>query len=126
PQFPDNEWANVLAGRVVDFDHVFSGVYSLAPDERRRERMGPFEVVVGSSAPAKVVRSHSDWVIAWDQFIDAVVYVFPHRQSELIHYGKFLRQLFTSIPTERHLRVIQFDKAVRLRVSQRRDLLLTD
>ncbi|KAF8952486.1 hypothetical protein BDZ97DRAFT_1597956, partial [Flammula alnicola] len=126
PQFPDNEWANILAGRVVDFDHVFSGVYSLAPDERRRERMGPFEVVVGSSAPAKVVRSHSDWVIAWDQYIDAVIYVFPHRQPELVHYGKFLRQLFTSVPTERHLRVIQFDKAVRLRVSQRRDLLLTD
>jgi hypothetical protein len=30
------------------------------------------------------------------------------------------------MPPERHLRIIHFDKAVRLRVSQRRDLLLTD
>ncbi|KDR73955.1 hypothetical protein GALMADRAFT_141716 [Galerina marginata CBS 339.88] len=126
PQFPDGEWTNLLAGRVVDLDHVLSGVYSLAADDRRREHVGSLELVLGTSAPAKNVRSHSEWVIAFDILVDATVYAFPHRKAELTSYGKYIKQLFTAFPAELHTRVINFDKAVRLRAAQRRDLLLTD
>jgi len=126
PQFPDSEWTNMLSGRVIDFDHVLSGVYSAAPDEHRREQLGSIEVVVGNSTPVRVVKTHSHWVIAYEQYVEATLYVFPHRRNELLIYGKFIRQLFTSFPPELHGRVIQFDKAVRLRVAQRRDLLLSD
>ncbi|PPQ87163.1 hypothetical protein CVT26_014638 [Gymnopilus dilepis] len=126
PQFPDSEWSNLLMGRVVDFDHVFSGVYSVSADSRSRERFGSLEVITGTSTPARTVKSHSDFVIAWERYNEACLFVFPHRQSELEAYGRFVKQLFTSIPAEQHSRVIHFDKAVRLRVSQRRDILLTD
>ncbi|KAJ3506134.1 hypothetical protein NLJ89_g7034 [Agrocybe chaxingu] len=126
PQFPDGEWTNLLAGRVVDLDHVLSGVYSIDSDSRKRERLGSLEVIVGGGNPLRTIRTHSDWVIAWDVFVQAVLYVFPHRSNELTAYGKFIRQLFTSVPVERHARVIQFDRAARLRAASRRDLLLSD
>jgi len=126
PQFPDGEWSNILSGRFVDLDHVLSGIYAVGPDERRKERLGALEIAVGASAPAKVVRSHSDWTIAWESYLDAAIFVFPNRQTELNAYGKFVRQLFTSFSPEKHLRVIHYDKAARLRASQRRDVLLSD
>jgi len=126
PQFPDGEWTNILSGRFVDLDHVLSGIYAVGPDERRKEKLGALEITVGSCAPAKTVRSHSDWTITWESYLDAAVFVFPNRQIELNGYGKFVRQLFTSFPSDKHLRVIHYDKAVRLRVSQRRDVLLSE
>jgi hypothetical protein len=126
PQFPDSEWTNLLAGRSVDLDHVFSGQYSVTHNDKRTEKMGEVEVIIGSSIPARTVKTHGDWVIAWDQTVEATVFVFPHRAGELQAYGKHIRQLFASFPANLHSRVILYDKAVRLRAAQRRDLLLTD
>ena len=102
PQFPDGEWTNIILGRSVDLDHVLSGIYAVGADDRKREKVGTFEFVVGSCTPAKTVRSHSDWTIAWDGYVEALLFAFPHRNSELIAYAKFIRQLFTSMPPERH------------------------
>ncbi|PPQ97480.1 hypothetical protein CVT26_002828, partial [Gymnopilus dilepis] len=71
PQFPDSEWTNLLAGRVVDFDHVFSGLYTVVADSHSRERLGTLEVITGASAPARHVKSHSDFVIAWEKYVEA-------------------------------------------------------
>jgi hypothetical protein len=126
PQFPDSEWTNLIAGRAVDLDHVLAGQYSISHEDRRTERFGELEVIVGSAKPAKVVDTHGKWVIAWDQAVDATVYVFPHRSSELRDYGRYVSQLFACFPDSLHPHVIQFDRAVRIRAAQRRDLLLTD
>jgi hypothetical protein len=126
PQFPDSEWTNLISGKAVDLDHVLAGQYSVAHDERRTERIGDLEFIVGSAKPARVVDSHGKWVIAWDQSVDATTYVFPHRSSELRDYGRYISQLFACFPDSLHSRVIQYDRAVRIRVAQRRDLLLTD
>ena len=126
PQFPDSEWTNLIAGRAVDLDHVLAGQYSVAHDERRTEQFGNLEVIVGTVKPARIVDTHGKWVIAWDQAVDATTYVFPHRSSELRDYGRHITQLFASFPDSLHTRVIQYDRAVRIRVAQRRDLLLTE
>ncbi|KAF5377223.1 hypothetical protein D9615_006397 [Tricholomella constricta] len=126
PQFPDTEWVSLLSGRAVDFDRVLSALYSVSFDEQRREKFGHLEIIAGPSAPARAVRTHSEWVIACDSAWEATIYVFPHRSAELAAYGKYVKQLFASFSPARHSRVIQFDRAVRLRVAQRRDLLLTD
>jgi len=126
PQFPESEWTNLIAGRAVDLDHVLAGQYSVSHDERRTERIGELELIVGSAKPSRVVDTHGRWVIAWDQAVDATTYVFPHRSSELQDYGRHISQLFASFPDALHPRVIQYDRAVRIRTAQRRDLLLTD
>lgn len=90
------------------------------------ENFGSFEIVTGPAAPSRIIKSHSDFTVAWERYIEAATFVFPHRKRELDDYGKYIKQLFTSVPEELHGRVIHFDKAVRLRVAQRRDLMLTD
>jgi hypothetical protein len=32
PEFPDSEWNNILAGKAVNLDIVFSGMYSTVTD----------------------------------------------------------------------------------------------
>ena len=126
PQFPDTEWTNLLSGRAVDLDHVLAGQYSISQDDRRTERIGEIEFIVGSIKPDKTVNTHGKWLIAWDQAVEATTYIFPHRALELREYGKHITQLFTSFPDHLHTRIIQYDRAVRIRAAQRRNLLLTD
>ncbi|EIN05651.1 hypothetical protein PUNSTDRAFT_21655, partial [Punctularia strigosozonata HHB-11173 SS5] len=126
PQFPDAEWDNILKGRPVDFDRVLSGTFSIAFNDKQTEKIGEIEIAVGAAAPAKIVRTHGEWTIAWEQYVAAITFVFPWRTSELHGYGQSVLRLFSTIIPSLHNRVICYDKAVRTRVAQRRDLLLTD
>jgi hypothetical protein len=126
PQFPDSEWTSLLAGRAVDLDHVLSGLFSISQEQKYKEKVGQLEIAVGLSAPAKSVKTHGEWVTAWDPTVEATTYAFPHRELELKRYGKYILQFFAALPSEHHHRIISFDRAVRIRVAQRRDLLLTD
>lgn len=126
PQFPDSEWTNLLSGRAVDLDHVLSSLFTVTQDEKKTERLGELEIAIGSTSPAKTVKTHGEWITAWDPTVEATVYVFPHREVELKRYGKYILQLFSALPVEAHSRIINFDKAVRVRVAQRRDLTLSD
>jgi hypothetical protein len=73
-----------------------------------------------------MVNTHGKWLIAWDQAVEATTYIFPHCALELREYGKHITQLFASFPDHLHTRIIQYDRAVRIRAAQRRNLLLTD
>ena len=125
-QFPDSEWANLIAGKAINLDHVLAAQYLVTHDERRTERIGYLDFIVRSAKPARVVDSHGKWVIAWDPTVDATSYVFPHRSSELRDYGRYISQLSACFPDSLHTRIIQLDRDVRIHVSQQRDLLLTD
>jgi len=124
--FPDSQWTQLLAGHSVDLDHVFSGLYSVSHDSRQTEKLGDMELAFGISAPTRHVQTHGDWVIAFDAFVEATKFVFPHRSHELSKYAQHIQQLFASFPESLHLRIIHYDRAVRLQISQARNLLLTD
>ncbi|KAL1739559.1 hypothetical protein HDZ31DRAFT_85844 [Schizophyllum fasciatum] len=130
PQFPESEWENMLNGRAINLDTVASSEHSIEIDFKTSEKVGDFELVFtpgsSSATPSKVVKSHSDYIIAWDRTVAAYEFVFEHRHDELRDYTRHILQLFKSFPEELHGRVISYDKAVRLRVAARRDLLLTD
>jgi len=126
PQFPESEWTNLLSGRAVDLDHVLSSLFTITQHEKKTERLGELEITVGSTSPAKTVKTHGDWVTAWEPTVEATIYVFPHRENELKRYGKYILQLFSALPVEAHSCVINFDRAVRVRVVLRRDLTLSD
>jgi hypothetical protein len=64
PQFPEAEWINILSGRAVDMDHVFSNLYAVVHDDRRVEKIGELKISVGRSNPVKFIRNHGDWVIS--------------------------------------------------------------
>ncbi|KZP19210.1 hypothetical protein FIBSPDRAFT_744345 [Athelia psychrophila] len=126
PQFPDSEWSHVLLGHAVDLNHVLSAMYSVSVDERQTEKLGKLEITVGATKPAKTVETHGQWVISWGSYVEAVTFVFSERAYELREYGKHITQLFASFGENLHPKVINYDRAVRIRAGQRRDILLTD
>ena len=127
PQFPQAEWLNLLSGYAVDLDHVFSNIYTISHTTNEVVELGKsLELLHGSSTPAKTVKTHGDWVIAWDSLVDATLFVFKHRRQELQSYGKHIQRYFASLSPQFHSRVINYDRAVRIRAAQRRDVELTD
>jgi hypothetical protein len=127
PQFPPAEWLNLLSGNAVDLDHVLSNIYTISHSTSEVVELGKnLELLHGSSAPAKSVRTHGDWVIAWDSLVDATLFVFKHRRSELQAYGKHIQRYFASLPAQMHGRIINYDRAARIRAAQRRDIELSN
>ena len=125
PQFPESEWVSLLSRRAVDLDHVLASHYSTSHEEKRTERISKF-FISGRSKPTKAVEMHSNWVSAWDQTVEATLFVFEHRDTELREYGCHITQLFMSLDAPLHSRIIQYDCAMQNRVAQRRNLLLTN
>jgi hypothetical protein len=120
PQFSQAEWLNLLSGNAFDLDHVFSNLYTVSHSTNNVIELGKnIELLHGSSVPAKSVRTHGDWVIAWDCLVDATLFVFRHRKRELQFYGKHIQRYFASLSPQLHSRVINYDRAVRIRAAQR-------
>ncbi|KAF8239491.1 hypothetical protein L208DRAFT_1236957, partial [Tricholoma matsutake] len=84
PQFPQPEWLNLLSGNAINLDHLLHG----------------------SLTPAKTVKTHGDWVIAWEALVEATLFIFRHCQQELLLYGKHIQRFFASLPAQFHSQVI--------------------
>jgi hypothetical protein len=126
PAFPDSEWLNLVQGRPINLDNVFSGFYSTSTDNQRTESVGEIELKFGSKDASKPVTTHGDWTIAFDLTRDAYLFTFAHRAEELKQYQRYILQQFATKRESEHPRVIALDRAIRKRVSERRDLLLSD
>jgi hypothetical protein len=126
PAFPDSEWLNLVQGKTINLDSVFSGFYSTSTDNQRTENIGEVEFKFGTKDSSKPVTTHGDWTIAFDLTRDAYLFTFAHRAEELKLYQRHILQQFATKRETEHLRVIALDKAIRKRVSERRDLLLSD
>jgi len=94
PQFPQSEWLNLLSGNAIDLDHVFSNIYTISCDVKESVEIGKqIEVLHGASKPAKTVKTHGDWVIAWDSLVDATLFVFEHRRLDSSCMGNISRDI---------------------------------
>jgi hypothetical protein len=128
PQFPQTEWFNLLSGNSIDLDHVFSNICTISHITSNLNviELGKnVELPYESSAPAKTIKTHEDWVIAWNCTVDATLFAFKHRKQELQTYGKHIQRYFASLSPQFHSRVISYDRAVRIRAAQRRDIELS-
>ena len=126
PAFPDSEWFNLVQGKPINLDNVFSGFYSTSTDNKRTESIGEIELKFGTKDATKPVTTHGDWTIAFDLTRDAYLFTFAHRAEELKQYQRYILQQFATKRDSEHPRVIALDKAIRKRISERRDLLLSD
>ncbi|KZT18446.1 hypothetical protein NEOLEDRAFT_1143417 [Neolentinus lepideus HHB14362 ss-1] len=105
PEFPDSEWSNIVEGKPVNLDVVFTGHYSTSFDSRRTEKIGELQLTFGESKPSKHVESAGDWLVAWTKASEALRFAFPHREQELREYGSYITQLFGAVHPSRHHRV---------------------
>jgi hypothetical protein len=126
PRLTDSEWTNVLSGRAVNLDNVFSGSMSTRTDDRSFERLGAIELWYRVTKPSKTVQSSGDWVIAWSYASKAIQFAFPHRARELITYQEYIMSHFAAVLPQHHGMVIELDKAIRKLVGETNDVELTD
>lgn len=126
PQFPHSEWASILTGAMVNLDHVLSGMHAVSNDNREVELIGGIQLKYGAAEAAKKVKNSGDWSQAFRVYTKAVTFVFPHRKEELEDYAEQVASLFAVVTEANHPIVINYDKAVRTRVGDVRNLLLTD
>lgn len=127
PEFPDSEWTNLINGRAVNLDAVLSGFFSTTTNDERSESLGGgIELRFGTLAPTKTVSDAGTWTIAFGRLCAATLFIFPHRAKELTEYREYLIALFAATSPIFHDRIISFDKAARKRITQRRDIELTD
>jgi len=126
PEFPDSEWNNILAGKAVNIDIVFSGMYSTVTDNRAIENIGNLELHFGAAKPAKTVETHGDWVIAWRSVFKATKFIFLHCEAELDEYNDYITSYFASIHPSAHPRVLNLDRAIRKQVSSVNNISLNE
>jgi hypothetical protein len=126
PQFPNSEWSNIIIGAMVDLDHIISGSFAVSSDNQDTEVVGTIQFKFGAAKAVKQVKTSGDWFIAWGCYTQVASFTFPHQKSELQTYGSQILSLFTATSPDNHASVIALDKAIRVRVGERRDLLLTD
>jgi len=131
PLLPDSLWNDVLLDRYVDFDKILTGYYALESDHRETQSFGNLDISLntgGSSGKmSKEIRIYGEWSIAYARYTRAVVFVYPHRNRELEDYEEYLAGQFAAYPDiADQFKIINFDKAIRIRVRQSNDLMLTD
>jgi hypothetical protein len=112
PEFPDSKWNNVLVGKAVNLDIIFSGMYSTVTDNRAIKDIGDLELHFGAAKPAKAVKMHGNWVIAWRIAFKATRFIFPHHEPELEEYNDYITSYFMSIHPSAHWKVLNLDKAI--------------
>ncbi|KAJ7117926.1 hypothetical protein C8R43DRAFT_901737 [Mycena crocata] len=125
--FPESEWLAIIKGEPVDLNKVIASQFSVSHEHKRTETIGNgVEILFGSSVPTKVVNTQSEWVRAWSKTAQAIVFIFPHRRSELEIYRDWIIDLFASSADYTHDRIIRLDRKIRNEAAGRRDLALSE
>lgn len=124
--FPLSEWENLLKGKTVNLDVVYTSFFHVVAVRENRGRIGDHEISLGYTEPSRKVLTSGDWTAAWNSVVKAASFVFPHRRDELDAYGEFIQGEFTAREAIAHWKVIRFDQSVRNEVGGGTKILLTD
>ncbi|KAJ7673538.1 hypothetical protein B0H17DRAFT_1208353 [Mycena rosella] len=101
-------------------------LYRTSFTERSESLGGGLELRFRAVAPTKLVNDAGTWTIAFDRMHAAMLFIFPHHARELNGYRDYIISLFAATSNLFHCRIIEFDKAARKHVTQRRDIEFTD
>ena len=126
PAFPNSEWLNLVQGKSINLNNIFSGLYSISTNNQWTESIGEVEFKFGIKDASKPVSTHGDWTLAFNITHDAYLFTLTYRVKELKLYQQYILQHFATKQDSEHLHVIALDKAIRKWVSEWHDLLLSD
>ncbi|KAG2036667.1 hypothetical protein BDR03DRAFT_865521, partial [Suillus americanus] len=117
PSFPLSQWMLLLEGRAPDLEKVLSGHYSTTIDPKQSQLLGKgFEIPLAQPTTTHRVRTYGDWSVATDLCVEALTFIMPWKESELHGYKQYLSSFFVNVHYSLHSRIIDFDKACRLKV----------
>ena len=66
------------------------------------------------------------WTSTYNLIVKATAFLFPHRYDELWQYGDYIEELFLAKSVSIHPKLFSYDAAVRYKVGQGQNMLLTD
>jgi hypothetical protein len=66
------------------------------------------------------------WTSAYNLVVKATAFLFPHRYDELMQYGDYMQELFSAKSISVHPKLFKYDEAIRYKVGQGQNILLTD
>ncbi|KAJ7199221.1 hypothetical protein GGX14DRAFT_662399 [Mycena pura] len=124
PALPDSQWKNVILDRFVDFDTILTNSYAVEAEEPQQLILGDAHLEIKKSKVVSKISTHGQWINAYRSYEDAVNFAFEGRRTELRTYWNHINDLFSSRNTSLHGRILNYDRAARLFVGQRRDVLL--
>ncbi|KLO04393.1 hypothetical protein SCHPADRAFT_947726 [Schizopora paradoxa] len=119
PEYPPDQWKNLLLGDAVDLDKVLSAINSRSIDNKFKQSIGDKMVIefVGETKATKKVKTHTDWISAFSKTKSAILFLFGHRREELDKYSDYIKNMFRSISPKSHRAVIHADQAIREQVA---------
>src|SRR5271155_972017 len=89
-------------------------------------RVGSTEIQFGRPKPAAKVETSGQWTAAFNLLVKATSFLFPHRYDELRQYRDYMEELFSAKSTAIHPKLFKYDEAIRYKVGQGQNIVLTD
>ncbi|KAJ7019488.1 hypothetical protein C8F04DRAFT_975524 [Mycena alexandri] len=126
PALPKSQWEGVLLDHFVDLDSILTSSYAIEAEEPQQLVLGDAHLEVKKSKVVSKVSTHGQWINAFRIYEDAVNFAFEGRHGELRTYWGHINDLFSSRHPSLHARILNYDRAARLFVGQRRDILLSE
>jgi hypothetical protein len=128
PQFPNSEWTNVIIGAMVNLDHVILGSFTVSNNNQDVEVVRGIQFKFGAARASKHVKTSGDWFIAWNMYAPKLPHLLSPTDSMNYRFTgiEHILGLFSATSVGNHTHILLFDKAVRVRVGEQRNLLLTD
>ena len=124
--FPSTEWDALIKGETVDLDTIFSSLHHVHSVDEGIGRVGSTEIQFGRPKPAAKVETSGQWTAAFNSLVKATSFLFPHRYDELRQYGDYMEELFSAKSTAIHPKLFKYDEAIRYKVGQGQNIVLTD
>jgi hypothetical protein len=124
--FPSTEWDALIKGESINLDTVFSSLHHVHSIDESVGRVGTTEIQFGRPKPAAKVETSGQWTAAFNLLIKATAFIFPHRYDELRLYEDYMEELFSAKSISIHPKLFKYDEAVRYKVGQGQNILLTD
>ncbi|PBK82556.1 hypothetical protein ARMGADRAFT_946372, partial [Armillaria gallica] len=131
PDFPEEQWLALLAGKAVNLDAVFAATHSTSINEIQTHEISEgiairlSENTTNPTESKKVIRMADEWTTTWHAYTQAVLVAFPHCSRELALYQQYMSSLFRTTVILLHGRVFVLDHAIRGRAGQCRNVLLS-
>ncbi|PBK80681.1 hypothetical protein ARMGADRAFT_1147505 [Armillaria gallica] len=116
PSLPEKSWTAILQDDAVDFSEIFASINTATIDKEITVEIGEgVSIMLDSTKSSNKITKHGHWVIAWQAYTKATN-----------AYMRHVNKLFSVCHSSLHYRVINYDRAARIIIGSRHDILFLD
>ncbi|KAK0230068.1 hypothetical protein IW262DRAFT_1233285, partial [Armillaria fumosa] len=124
PEFPDEQWLSLLAGKAVNLDIMYTTEHSTSINEVQTHEVSEGIAIRFTENMAN--HTQGEWNTAWYTYTQAVFVAFLHSQHELACYQQYITSLFRMTALPLHCLLLILNCATRNQASKHQNILLSD